>query len=132
MAIAMRGGGLIAPAIHDADRKGLAQLMAELRDLITRVRGRRLRSSEMTDPSATLTSLGEQGVESVFGVIYPPQVAIVGLGRVTDRPWAAEGTVAVRKVVTATLAADHRASDGHRGARFLATLARLLQNPEKL
>lgn len=132
MAIAMRGGGLVAPAIHDADRKSLDQLMAELRDLITRVRSGRLRSSEMSDPTVTFTNLGEQGVESVFGVIYPPQVAIVGLGRISERPWVEGGAVVVRKVATATLAADHRASDGHRGGLFLAALDRLLQQPEKL
>lgn len=132
MAIAMRGGGLVAPAIHDADRKTLDQLMADLRDLITRVRGGRLRSSEMTDPTVTLTNLGEQGVEQVFAVIYPPQVAIIGLGKIAERPRADDGTVVARRVITATLAADHRVSDGHRGALFLAALARLLQDPEKL
>jgi len=132
MAIAMRGGGLVAPAIHDAESKSLDQLMADLRDLITRVRGGRLRSSEMSDPTVTLTSLGDLGVDGVFGVIYPPQVAIVGLGKVSERPRAEGGAVAVRKVVTATLAADHRASDGHRGGLFLAALDKLLQEPEKL
>lgn len=132
MAIAMRGGGLVAPAIHDADRKNLDELMSALRDLITRVRGGRLRSSEMADPTVTLTNLGEQGVEQVFGVIYPPQVAIIGLGKISERPWAENGTVVARKVITATLAADHRVSDGHRGALFLAALGRLLQEPEKL
>jgi len=132
MAIALRGGGLVAPAIHDADSKGLDQLMADLRDLIMRVRGGRLRSSEMSDPTVTLTNLGEQGVEGVFGVIYPPQVAIVGLGKVVERPWVAGGAVGVRKVMTATLAADHRVSDGHRGGLYLAALGRLLQEPEKL
>ncbi|RPJ47054.1 MAG: 2-oxo acid dehydrogenase subunit E2 [Betaproteobacteria bacterium] len=132
MAIAMRGGGLVAPAIHDADRKTCDELMAALRDLITRVRGGRLRSSEMADPTVTLTSLGEQGVAQVFGVIYPPQVAIVGLGRIRERPWVTAGTVAVRQVLTASLAADHRVSDGHRGALFLAALDRLLQAPETL
>lgn len=132
MAIAMRGGGLVAPAIHDADRKSLDQLMAELRDLINRVRGGRLKSSEMTDPTVTLTSLGDQGVEIVYGVIYPPQVAIIGLGRTTERPRVEQGKIVARKVLTATLAADHRASDGHRGALFLAALDRLLQQPEQL
>lgn len=132
MAIAMRGGGLVAPAIHDADRRTLDELMADLRDLITRVRGGRLRSSEMSDPTITVTNLGEQGVEEVFAVIYPPQVAIVGLGKVTERPWAEGGTVTARKVMTATLAGDHRVSDGHRGALFVAALGRLLQEPEKL
>lgn len=132
MAIAMRGGGLVAPAIHDAGKKGLDELMGDLRDLITRVRNGRLRSSEMSDPTITFTSLGEQGVEGVFGVIYPPQVAIVGLGKVTERPWVENGAVVVRKIVTATLSADHRASDGHRGGMFLAALNRLLQEPERL
>jgi pyruvate dehydrogenase E2 component (dihydrolipoamide acetyltransferase) len=132
MAIAMRGGGLVAPAIHDADGKELGRLMAELRDLILRVRGGRLRSSEMSDPTVTLTNLGEQGVEGVFGVIYPPQVAIVGLGKMTERARVEGGVVVPRKVLTATLAADHRVSDGHRGSLFLAALGRLLQEPEKL
>jgi len=132
MAIAMRGGGLVAPAIHDADSKNLDQLMADLRDLINRVRGGRLKSSEMSDPTVTLTSLGEQGVETVYGVIYPPQVAIIGLGKITERPQAEQGQIVARKMLTATLAADHRASDGHSGALFLAALGRLLQQPEQL
>jgi pyruvate dehydrogenase E2 component (dihydrolipoamide acetyltransferase) len=132
MAIAMRGGGLVAPAIHDADRKSCDELMAALRDMISRVRGGRLRSSEMADPTVTLTSLGDQGVAQVFGVIYPPQVAIVGLGRIVERPWALAGAVGVRQVLTASLAADHRVSDGHRGALFLAALERRLQKPDEL
>jgi len=132
MAIAMRGGGLVAPAIHDADRLNLDALMAALRDLVSRVRGGRLRSSEMSDPTVTLTNLGDQGVEGVFPVIYPPQVAIVGLGKVTDRARVVGGAVVARKALTATLAADHRVSDGHRGALFLAALGRLLNEPEKL
>lgn len=132
MAIAMRGGGLVAPAIHDADRKSLDELMSSLRDLVTRVRSGRLRSSEMADPTVTLTSLGDAGVAQVFGVIYPPQVAIVGLGSIAERAWAEQGAVVVRKVISATLSADHRVSDGHRGGMFLAELARLLQDPEQL
>jgi pyruvate dehydrogenase E2 component (dihydrolipoamide acetyltransferase) len=132
MAVAMRGGGLVAPAIHDADGKSLPQLMADLRDLITRVRGGRLKSSEMADPTITLTSLGELGVETVYGVIYPPQVALVAFGKISERPWVVNGAVSSRRAVTATLAADHRASDGHRGALFLAAVERLLQEPEKL
>src|SRR5450759_1330276 len=132
MAVAIRGGGLVAPAIHDADKKSLPQLMVDLRDLITRVRGGRLKSSEMADPTITLTSLGELGVEAVYGVIDPPQVALIGFGKISERAWAESGVVACRRAVTATLAGDHRASDGHRGAQFLAAVNRLLQEPEKL
>lgn len=131
-AISMKGGGLVAPAIHDVDHKSLDELMADLRDLIPRARGGRLRSSEMTDATITITSLGDLGVESVFGVIYPPQVAIIGLGKILERPWAKEGMLGVHPVMTLTLAADHRATDGHIGAQFLEILSRNLQTPELL
>jgi pyruvate dehydrogenase E2 component (dihydrolipoamide acetyltransferase) len=131
-AIAIRGGGLIAPAIRDADKLPLDELMARLRDLVTRARSGALRSSELSDPTITVTNLGERGVETVFGVIYPPQVALVGFGMPVERPWAVAGEVAARHVLTTTLAADHRASDGHRGALFLADIDRRLQSPETL
>jgi pyruvate dehydrogenase E2 component (dihydrolipoamide acetyltransferase) len=132
VAISLRGGGLVAPAIHDADQLALARLMGALRDLVQRTRAGTLRSSEMSDPTITVTNLGDQGVEEVFGVIYPPQVALVGFGKILQRPWAADSMVGVRPTVRATLAADHRVSDGHDGARFLAAIDRLLQHPEAL
>jgi pyruvate dehydrogenase E2 component (dihydrolipoamide acetyltransferase) len=132
MAIAIRGGGLVAPAIGDTDKLSLDELMAHLRDLVARARTGALRSSELSDPTITVTNLGERSVETVFGVIYPPQVALVGFGMPVERPWAVSGEVVSRRVLTATLAADHRASDGHRGALFLADIDRRLQSPEKL
>ncbi len=132
VAIALRGGGLVAPALHDVDRKTLDQLMHDLNDLILRARTGMLRSSEMSDPTITLTNMGDTGVEQIFGVIYPPQVAILGLGKVVERPWAVEGKVELRPIITASLSADHRVSDGHRGAIFLNTLNKLLQTPEAL
>ena len=132
VAISLRGGGLLAPAIHDVGDKPLDQLMRDLNDLVRRARSGSLRSSEMTDPTITVTNLGDQGVEAVFGVIYPPQVALVGFGRVALRPWVQDGAIQALPVVCATLAADHRASDGHRGALFLAELRDLLQQPQAL
>ena len=132
VAVSLRGGGLVAPALRDADAKPLAQLMRELADLVRRCRAGGLRSSELSDPSVTVTNLGDQGVEAVFGVIYPPQVALIGFGGVAERPWVEGGAVLPMPVVTASLAADHRASDGHRGALFLARLRALLQQPEAL
>lgn len=131
-AIALRGAGLVAPAIHDADRLPLAELMAALRDLAERARAGRLRASELADPTITVTSLGERGVERVLPVIHPPQTAIVGFGRVTQRPWVVDGTVAPRPLLDASLAADHRAGDAHRGSLFLAAVARRLGEPEAL
>ena len=132
VAISLRQGGLVAPAIHDVDRKSIDDLRGELLDLVKRTRAGVLRSSEVSDATITVTNLGEQGVESVFGVIYPPQVALVGFGRLVERPWVAEGSLAVRSILTASLSADHRASDGHRGGRFLAAIDHLLQSPETL
>lgn len=132
VAISLRQGGLIAPALHDTDKKSLDELMQSFRDLVNRARGGKLRSSELSDSTITVTSLGEQGVETVFGVIYPPQTAIVGFGKVVERPWSIHGGLMSRQVITVTLSADHRVSDGHRGGLFLAAVDRLLQEPQKL
>jgi pyruvate dehydrogenase E2 component (dihydrolipoamide acetyltransferase) len=132
VAISFRQGGLVAPAIHDTDRLTLDELMARLQDLVTRARAGTLRGSELSDPTITVTSLGDQGVEATFGIIHPPQVAVVGFGKVVERPWVVSGQVVPRTVVTATLAADHRVSDGHRGGLFLAAVDRLLREPGKL
>jgi pyruvate dehydrogenase E2 component (dihydrolipoamide acetyltransferase) len=132
VAISLRGGGLVAPALHDTDRQPLGELMRAFRDLVQRARSGGLRSSELSDPTITVTSLGEQGVDSVHGIVYPPQVAIVGFGRIAARPWVVDGAVVARPLVTATLSADHRVSDGHRGGLFLAAVERLLQAPERL
>lgn len=132
VAVALRGGGLVAPAIHDADALTLDELMERLRDLVARARAGRLQRAEMADPTITVTNLGDLGVEAVFGVIYPPQVALVGFGRVVEQPRAVNGLIGVRPTVTATLSADHRVSDGLRGGRFLALVDELLQKPEEL
>jgi len=131
-AVALRGGGLITPAIHDVDRLTLNELMKAMGDLIERTRAGRLRSSEMTDTTITVTNLGDLGVRAVYGIIYPPQVALVAFGRIMERPWAEGGMLGVRRTVTATLAADHRATDGQRGSQFLQALERHLQLPEGL
>ena len=132
VAIAIRGGGLTAPALHDADQLSLDELMSRMRDLVQRTRAGRIRGSEMSDPTVTVSSLGERGVEVLYGIIYPPQVAIVGIGKVVTRPWVVDGAIGPRSVITITLSGDHRVSDGHAGALFLAEIGKLLQEPEKL
>lgn len=132
VAISLRGGGLVAPAIHDVAEKKLDELMTDLTDLVARARAGSLRSSEMSDPTITVTNLGDQGVDTVFGVIYPPQVALVGFGKTTQRVCVIDGGIRVVNAIQGTLAADHRASDGHRGALFLAAINDLLQQPDVL
>jgi len=132
VAVAIRGGGLAAPALHDADRLSLDQLMANMRDLVQRTRAGRIRSSEISDPTITVSSLGDRGVDALYGIIYPPQVAIIGIGKAGTRPWVVDGAIGPRSVVTITLSADHRVSDGHAGSLFLAEIGKLLQEPDKL
>jgi pyruvate dehydrogenase E2 component (dihydrolipoamide acetyltransferase) len=132
LAISLRSGGLVILAIHDTPSRGLDDLMATVRDLTERARTGRIKSSELSDSTITVTSLGDRGVEEVFGVIYPPQLALVGFGRILERPWAVDGGLFVRPVVRATLSADHRTSDGHRGGLYLEAIDALLQAPEKL
>ena len=132
VAISLRGGGLVAPALHNTDRQSLDELMKNFRDLVQRARSGSLRSSELSDATITVTSLGEQGVETVFGIIYPPQVALVGFGKIVERAWSSAGQIASQPVITATLSGDHRVSDGHRGGLYLAAIDRRLQEPEEL
>lgn len=132
IAVSLRGGGLIAPALHDADALPIEELMQRMKDLVGRARNGRLRGSEMSDPTLTVTSLGDRGAEIVHGVIYPPQVALVGFGRVVERPWAVDGMLTVRPTIAVTLAADHRVSDGHRGGLLLEAIDELLRRPEAL
>jgi pyruvate dehydrogenase E2 component (dihydrolipoamide acetyltransferase) len=131
-AIALRGGGLVAPALHDVPQKSLATLAREFADLVKRARAGTLRSSEMSDATITLTNLGDLGVESAYAIIYPPQVAIVAIGRVVERPWVVDGRVEPRTVITVSVSADHRAVDGRGAGAFLAAIDRALQAPEAL
>ena len=131
-AISLRGGGLIAPALRNVDKQPLSELMVAMRDLVKRARSGGLRASELSDPTITITSLGDAGVDQVFGIIIPPQLAMVGFGRMVPRPVSIDGQIVTHRTIEASLSADHRASDGHRGALFLAAVNRVLQEPGKL
>ncbi len=132
MAVHLRGGGLVAPATMATDTLSLPDLMEQFRDLVSRARSGGLRASEMSGGTATLTALGDRGVDTVYGVIYPPQVAMIGVGRARRRPMAVDDGIAVRLAVDLTLAADHRVCDGHLGALFLNTIEQQLLLPEAL
>jgi pyruvate dehydrogenase E2 component (dihydrolipoamide acetyltransferase) len=132
MAVSLRAGGLIAPALLKADERSVDELMSNFRDLVQRTRAGKLLGSELTGGTVTITNLGELGADSVYGIIYPHQVALIGFGRITEQPRVIDGLIGQRPVVVATLSADHRVIDGHLGSAFLATLDRLLQEPEKL
>lgn len=132
VAVSLRGGGLVTPAIHDADTLTVPDMMAALRDLVERARRGVLHRRELVEGTLTITNLGERGAESVLGVIFPPQVGLVGFGRVVDTVRAVDGLVGVRPSVTVSLSGDHRVTDGHRGGVFVDTVRTLLEHPEDL
>lgn len=130
--VSLRNGGIIVPALHQANVKTVDEIMTALNDIIPRARALKLRSSELSDSTITITNIGQDGVDTVYGVIYPPQVAIIGFGSVSEEAFAANGMLGIRSVLNVTLAGDHRATDGLTGSRFLVALDKNLQNPESL
>ncbi|KAB1157732.1 dihydrolipoamide acetyltransferase family protein [Flavobacterium luteum] len=132
LVVSLKKGGIVVPAIHQVNLKSIDEIMETLNDLIPRARALKLRSSELSDSTITLTNIGDNGADAVFGIIYPPQVAIVGFGSITEQPIAENGMIGIKSCVTVTLAGDHRATDGLTGSRFLVALNYQLQNPELL
>jgi pyruvate dehydrogenase E2 component (dihydrolipoamide acetyltransferase) len=132
IAIALRGGGLVAPSLNDAGALDLDATMAGMRDLVTRARAGRLRSSEMRGGTITISSLGESGAEAMAAVIFPPQVAIVGIGAPQLRPWVVDGEIMPRMVINMTVSADHRVSNGRQVAKYIAEFETLVKRPEDL
>ncbi len=132
MVISLRRGGLVVTTIQGADQLGPDEMMRAMREMVTGARKGQLRSSWMSQPSITITNMGDNGADRVSGIIFPPQVAIVGFGRISDRPWCIDGTVVARAAATASLAGDHRVTDGAEGSRFLAAVAQVLEHPYEL
>ncbi|MFT6896097.1 MAG: pyruvate dehydrogenase E2 component (dihydrolipoamide acetyltransferase) [Paraglaciecola sp.] len=131
-AISLHGGGLMVADIHNAQQLNPAQMMLNLSDQVLRAREGGLRMSEMQDATITVSNLGDRGTDSMQSIIFPPQVAIVAIGRQRCVPWVVGEQVNMAHIVTVSLAADHRVSDGHAGARLLNKIDHLLQNPESL
>jgi pyruvate dehydrogenase E2 component (dihydrolipoamide acetyltransferase) len=132
VAVARRQGGSVVAALADTDQRSLDDVMRAFRELVHAVRTGRPFCGEPVQPTFTVTSLGELGVQAVFPTVVPPQLGGIGFGKIVEQPSAVAGAIVCSPAVTATLAADPRASDSHRGAHFLATVDRQLQRPEAL
>ena len=130
--VSLRSGGIVVPAILQADSKTVEEIMETINDIVPRARAFKLRSSELSQSTFTITSIGEGGADKVYGLIYPPQVGIVGFGGVSEQAFAVGGMLGICPVVDVTLAADHRATDGLIGSRFLSAINTYLQDPEGL
>jgi pyruvate dehydrogenase E2 component (dihydrolipoamide acetyltransferase) len=125
--------GLVVPVVHQADRKSIAAVAAEVNDLATRAREDRLRPSDVAEGTFTVSNLGPFGIEEFTAIINPPQAAILAVGLIQPGVVADEGgEVAVRPVMRMTLSADHRIVDGAIAARFLGDLEKVLEAPAML
>jgi pyruvate dehydrogenase E2 component (dihydrolipoamide acetyltransferase) len=125
--VSLRSGGIVVPTIAEADQLSLDELMGRLTDLVERVRRGRLRGSDVGRASLTVTSMGDRGADEVHGIIHPPQVALVGLGRPHDEALVNDGEIGVRRIVRMTVAGDHRVSDGLEAARLIDRTAKHLE-----
>jgi len=122
-------GGLVTPVVRGADRKGLAVIAAQVRELAQRARAGRLRPDEYQNGTFTISNLGMYGIDSVYPILNPPQACILGVGAAEEQPVVREGEIKVGRVASITLAADHRALDGVVGARLLAAIRAYLEDP---
>ena len=126
-------GGLITPVIKDADQKSLSDLSAEMKDLASRARSKKLAPYEYQGGSFSISNLGMFGIENFDAVINPPQSAILAVGAGKKKPIVKQdGQIDVATIMSVTMSVDHRAIDGALGARLLAAIVENLENPIRL
>ncbi len=121
--------GLVVPVIRDADRKSVQEIAAARADLVSRARDGKLQLADLDAGTFTISNLGMYGIEQFIAVLNPPQVAILAVGSIEDRPHAVDGRLEIRPTMTTTLTCDHRAIDGSEGAEFLRTVKALVESP---
>jgi pyruvate dehydrogenase E2 component (dihydrolipoamide acetyltransferase) len=124
--------GLVVPVLRDVDRKSLAQIAAERAALVARARAGQISPDDLAGGTFTLTNLGMYRVDSFHAILNPPQSAILGVGRIAERPIVIGGQIAVRRTVLLALSCDHRVLDGVLGAHFLGRVAELIEEPHEL
>jgi pyruvate dehydrogenase E2 component (dihydrolipoamide acetyltransferase) len=126
------GHGLIVPVIKGTDRKSVMQISADIEDLAGRAREGKLEVSELRGGTFTITNVGPIGGTALIPTINYPEVAILGMGRVQEKPVVRDGEIVIRKILPLTLSFDHRVADGADAARFVKELARQLSDPKLL
>jgi len=124
--------GLVVPVIHEANRKTLAETAAELNRLLEKARQDRLTMDEITGGTFTITNLGMFGVDSFIPIVNPPETAILGVGRIAEKPVGRDGQIVLRPTMALTLSVDHRVVDGAPAARFMQRVKQLLEDPYRL
>jgi pyruvate dehydrogenase E2 component (dihydrolipoamide acetyltransferase) len=122
-------GGLITPILRNADRKSLAQVSQEIKQLASKAKDGKLKPEEFQGGSFTISNLGMFGVTDFQAIVNPPQAGILAIGTIQDKPVVKNGAVVPGKILSVTLSCDHRAIDGAEAAQFVKTLKELIENP---
>lgn len=130
--IALKTGGVLVPALLDAHLMTMEELNISFQDLLLRTKNGELRNRELTEGSVTVTNVGDLGSDEVFGIIFPPQVCLIGLGKIHTAAVVDGPTVRPGLVIDVTLSADHRVTDGLTGARFMSLIEKNLMHPSLL
>jgi pyruvate dehydrogenase E2 component (dihydrolipoamide acetyltransferase) len=121
--------GLIVPVVHEADRLGLQQIAERRKAVVERALADKSTVADLQDGTFTLSNLGMFGVDEFSAIVNPPQAAILAVGRIAESVVPVNGQPAVRPMMKVTLSCDHRVVDGARGAQFLETVVRSLEEP---
>jgi pyruvate dehydrogenase E2 component (dihydrolipoamide acetyltransferase) len=124
--------GLMVPVIKDADKKTILKLAKEIQDLSQKARERKIKLEEMKGSTFTITNYGHFGGVFATPIINYPDVAILGTGKISDKPWVKDGQIAIRKILPLSLTFDHRVTDGVDSARFLSKIIQYLEDPALL
>ena len=121
--------GLITPVVRGADRKGFAEISAEVRSLAQKARDRKLQPEEYTGATFSISNLGMMGIKEFTAIINPPEAGILAIGGAVPTPVVRDGEIVVRSMMNVTMSCDHRVIDGATGAKFLQTFKQMLENP---
>jgi len=124
--------GLVVPVIHNTDRKSLEEIASELRELAEKARQGKLTKDELSGGTFTITNLGMYGVDTFTPIINPPETAILGVGRLTEKPVVENKKIVIKLLMNLSLSFDHRVVDGAPAAQFLRKIKEILENPKVL
>lgn len=124
--------GLMAPAVFNVDKKSILEVSDDIKKLTEKAKGDKLTLVELIGGTFTVTNLGAYGVEMFVPIVNPPQTAIIGVGRIREKPVVVNGEIAVKPVVAFSLVFDHRVVDGTSAALFLQEVKHFLENPRSL
>ena len=121
--------GLITPVVRGANLKGLAEISAEIKDLATKAKAKKLQPDEYTGATFSISNLGMMGIKEFTAIINPPEAAIIAVGGAIQTPVVREGQIVIRNLMHVTMSCDHRVVDGATGAKFLQSFKQMLETP---